>query len=237
MIRSNLKDVIRRLEFYQAGLHSAFARACAPAQWTGLLLGSAQAVLQAAAAAEEREPGELARFVPDILATFRTALTAEATRYELRVGGDALAGFPVDLARARDTALGHGGGQFEFGSEQQNLQRAQELVERWVREEKRKGYHESDDEAVAAVMEILGLSHNPVRAYTPKMEEAAAGFLRHILPWLQEQTSATGGGLDAARVRSWAQLIFETWRDLVQVELPGKLRAQLNTLRRTAMKA
>jgi len=237
VIKSNLSQVIRRLEFYQSGLAPAVQRAIAPAAWSPLLVASARTVLQAAAAAEETEPGELARFVPDILDSFRASVTAVLTRYSLSFSGTS-AGFGVSINAARDLMLGQAlgkGEQGQFGNPQQNLQAARDLVERWVREEKTLDVHETEDQAVQSILQILGLTRRPDFQYTEPMERAAEKLVqKYIGPWAAEQQPEDHTALDPARARAWARLVLNTWRALAELELPRRLALQLDNLRRAA---
>lgn len=234
LLRSNIAGVISTLERYQAGLPGAIGRATAPDErWRNVLRDAAARALSGLA--DETQAG----FVPPILDSLTGAVVGGRTLFTLTLSLGFLprAGFPVDVARARQFVLGGAEQGGEFVSAEDNLEAVKQAVRDWVYQEKRLDDYEYADpeEAVDAMMEILGFQPNRQNVYTPAMNTLAEKIAGHVQDFITARAATspeTPVGLDARTLRQWAEAILLTWRAVAADEVFHRLRAELNRLRR-----
>lgn len=236
LLRTNLTGIISTLERYQGGLAEAVRRATAPDErWKNFLRHRAELALAALAGDDLTQVAA----IPDLVNTLTGFVAGGRTIFQMMLASPTAvgAGFPVDVERARRTALGEGDAGGEFVSAEDNLTAVKEAVREWVMTEKvlDETEHADPDVAVDAMMEILGFAPNRQNVYTPEMAQAASQIAPHIQDFINRRAELTGApratGLDAATTRQWATAVLLTWRATVPDELFHRLRQELNRTR------
>jgi hypothetical protein len=240
ILRSNIKTVIANLERLQVEAPKAVTRAIAPKRWHKLLESSATQVLRGLASGEPNpEMREALRgYVDRVVATLTGQVISGGTLFTLKAGDDRF-GFPVDMRRAMQTAQGMGDSGGELVNAQENLEAAKDMVREWViaKKDMDRQEHQDHEAAVTAVMQILGFMTPPqnVGSYSENMRAIAKDMVeKYIQPFASERSeSVLLGPLDVATAQTWLRAVLETWRDLVEAELPRALKEELKTMRTT----
>lgn len=241
ILRSNIKTVIANLERLQVEMPKAVTRAIAPKRWHKLLADSATVVLRGLASGEPNpEMREALRgYVDRVVATLVGQVISGGTLFTMKAGDDRF-GFPVDIRRAMATAQGVPDSGGELVSAQENLEAAKDMVREWVVTKKRldESEHEDVEDAVTAIMQILGLMPPPPNVggvYTDNMQAIAKNMVeKYMQPYAAERSdSVLLGPLDVATATTWLKAVLETWRDIVEAELPRALKEELKAMRQT----
>lgn len=237
IVRTNLGEVIARLEAYQAHLSEAISNAGDPTHWLPLLEKDARMALEALIASETNPARSEAmrQHLQNALATLGAQRQGEVTRFSMSFGSR-----PVWMEQFGIPGIG--ADEIEFSDE--DFDELRRRVYDWVQNEKEwkdtpeiqadgsvmyDGPKTPENVAEKAewILYILtgrGLKEGEMQARAALLGPAARG--RGLAEALASPTS------QSPEFRAWAQVVSLSWRDLFESRLPSHLRRQIGKLTR-----
>lgn len=218
-IESNIDAVIGRFERFEAGLPKALAAAMDREYWLPKAKAWAAEVLRVLADSQEEQ-----EIIPRFIDTITVAMFGpQGMRWTMRQIREGL----LDVVQAAQTEQVYPLVRF-VNFEQ--AQKAQDLIEQWVREEKQKesypggrDYKKTDEEIARAITIIL---------FSGRVEHARAkeSLLPHLQQFALDRAQAQLG-LSPERAADWLISVLQTWRlKLLSGPLLEKARAEIQKL-------
>jgi hypothetical protein len=216
IIQSNVSAVLGRVtRLRDRDIPAAMARALRPEHWAGPFRDEAERTLLALAGADERQfiPGfietlAVAAFPNGFTAKMRTPFDGAATLEEYQAARAALS--PADLS----------GSLFL-----EKVQEFEDMVTRWVEEEKRKDRKDlgKTDEEIGHFISYLMLA--PEGSLSPREQAARESLMPHIADYLQRKQADER--LTADTTDLWLRAVLAAWCALARQRFPEVLRAEL----------
>lgn len=224
-IESNVTDVLARVRQWQSDIPRAMDNALRPAHWFEFAQRHAQATLNAIAQPEERV--FIGQFVEAITAT---VLAPGGVSLQLSTPFPAVMGVG-DYAAARQAASPTGVAPSGPTLFTQQVQEFDDLVTRWVSEEKRhdrRDWGKSDEEIGRWIAYLL---LTPDARLSEKEQAAKAKLMPHLADYLARQQM--GSRLAPEVVSYWLQAVLLQWTAAFPEAFYQRLQAELAALRNT----
>lgn len=232
MIRSNIGQVMRRLERLEAGVPAVIERSVAVKRWQLPLKNAARLAMQAVAL-----PGE-EKWVDSFAEAVHGAVTMRGVTWTLD-GGKVMEA-PPQVESVRDLmAAGFGRKGYRLPAEQASqgafaLETVRTAVFEWVAEEKRRDPIDdaglTDAELADRIQFIMGLHPRSRGEKRTAAMNAAGRNLGRAVQEYMEQKHSDAGGLDRQRVRVWLQAVRVVWREKLVQELPQAVHQEIRKL-------
>jgi DNA-binding PucR family transcriptional regulator len=255
MMTSNIDSVVNRVRRMQEGIPAAVSRAVSPGYWKPRLEVAALKTLRAQWALE-RDLALRTLYeglTPKIVATLSAELLeGPIARFTMGIP-EAAAGVAGDVAGARSTALegrtetGKQSKNFrlpldELKARSENLEAVRQGILDWVKTEKHKetgpGGRDAglSDEEIAERLEwIMGLgARQSAGDVTAEMQAAGERLANRIQAFMDSPESVRGSAsgsdkpvLAPAVATAWLAAVLQSWRVLVMVSLPSRLKYEV----------
>jgi hypothetical protein len=233
MIKSNIKQVIRRLERFEAGLPMVAERAVEPKRWLPLMKNRARLALEAVVTPEERKWADL--FAESVTAT----VFEKGVRWEIGLGGK-LDQMPDLEAAQKLVAEGHGskGRRVPMAQGEQELltvEQVRRVIADWVATPEAEGGKRRrqideglDDQELTERMYIIMGVHQKSRkiGQTEEMADATERIYPHLLEFMVSQ-QLDKRLLQPGRVKTWLRVVLQAWRELLMDQMPRALGQEL----------
>jgi hypothetical protein len=219
MLDSNcagVRDRLQRLRDHD--VPKALAKAVAPSpDLRQLAHDTALRTLEALAGAKERE------FIPKFVATLEHGVFGNGFFMRLRDPFHR----PLTLGEFQGARASLSPQDLNQSLFLQTVQDFDELMIRWVQEEKRKDERDwgKTDEEVGHFIAYLMTAPNP----TPREMAARASLMPHIVDFLKRAQGE--GNLAPETTATWLRAVLAAWREVFRKRLPERFCAELRALR------
>jgi hypothetical protein len=211
-----VRDRLQRLRDHDVPV--ALERALKPSDdLRALAHDTALRTLEALAGAQERE------FIPQFIATLEHGMFGNGFFLRLRDPAKR----PLTLGEFQGARVASSPQDLDQNLFLQTVQDFDDLMTRWVQEEKRKDARDwgKTDEEVGHFIAYLMTTPNP----TPREMAARAALMPHITDFLKRAQGE--GNLAPETAATWLRAVLAAWREAFRKRLPERFCAELRKIR------